>query len=147
MEEVVYRGRTSLRSHIGSLLAGGLVVLVGVGVVLGTGAAGAGFAIIAIAAAFLVVPYVKTLASEFSVSSERAVQRTGLISRSTSEVELSDVRNVQVSQGALQRLLGVGDVLISSAGQGGFEIRFVGIADPQGVADTVRQARKRIASS
>ena len=38
----------------------------------------------------------------------RLAERPGILSRTTSEIELVDIRNVQVHQGAIDRLLGIG---------------------------------------
>lgn len=70
------------------------------------------------------------------------MQRLGILSRNTSEVELVDVRNVQVRQSLIDRILGLGSVLVSTAGQSGIEITIAGIRDPHGIADRIRAERQ-----
>ncbi len=89
------------------------------------------------------IAYLSVYATSYTVTSERVIQRKGLFSRRVSEVEVLDIRNVQVRQGIIQRLFGIGNVGISTAGQSGIEIVFAGIRDPQFVADLVREQRKR----
>jgi uncharacterized membrane protein YdbT with pleckstrin-like domain len=72
------------------------------------------------------------------VTNRRTVLRRGLLARETSEVRHRDVRNVQVNQTTFERLLGVGDLALSSAGQSDFEIAVKGIPNPNRVADVIR---------
>ncbi|HEX6985316.1 MAG TPA: PH domain-containing protein [Planctomycetaceae bacterium] len=73
-----------------------------------------------------------------TVTNRRTVLRRGLIARETSEVRHRDVRNLQVNQTALERLLGVGDLAISSAGQDDLEIAVEGVPNPNRIADVIR---------
>ena len=73
------------------------------------------------------------------VTNRRTILRKGLVSKSTSEVEHEDVRNIQINQNFVQRLLGLGDIAISSAGQETLEIQVRGINDPEGIASIVRE--------
>ncbi|NNJ25425.1 PH domain-containing protein [Alienimonas chondri] len=73
-----------------------------------------------------------------TVTGQRTTFRFGLISRDTSEVQHDDIRNLQVEQSGFDRLLGVGDLFLSSSGQDGLEIHAYGIPHPEHVADVVR---------
>ena len=79
--------------------------------------------------------------ADWTLTRDRLVQRVGIISRTTSEIELGDVRNVQVRQGVIDQVLGIGSVLVPTAGQSGFEIVVTGIAVPARFADVVRRRR------
>jgi uncharacterized membrane protein YdbT with pleckstrin-like domain len=62
------------------------------------------------------------------------------------EMELADIRSVEVSQRLLQRMLGLGDVTIASAASADFIVHLNHVAKPSQIAETVRQARlKRLA--
>lgn len=98
---------------------------------------------ISLSVAVLAVAYwlgwwVQTRFVTLNVTSERSVYRQGLLARSTSEVRHEDVRNLQVDQTIVERLLGVGRISISSSGQDDFEIRVRGIPRPNDVAETIR---------
>ncbi|MGH7201796.1 MAG: PH domain-containing protein [Planctomycetaceae bacterium] len=80
----------------------------------------------------------KTRFVTLSITTKRTVLRNGIISRETSEVGHEDVRNIQVEQNALERMLGIGDLALSSAGQSGLEIHARGIPQPNDVADVIR---------
>lgn len=82
--------------------------------------------------------WVSTRFVTLKLTDERTIFWKGLISRQTSEVRHDDVRNLQVHQSVLQRLLGVGEIAISSSGQDDFEIRAAGVPRPADIAETIR---------
>jgi uncharacterized membrane protein YdbT with pleckstrin-like domain len=145
VEKAIYDGRISVKSYIGHFALAGLCVLTALVAMRMPDAPGYSLEIMMIVSLLVFVggPYLRVLASEFRVTTERVHQRTGLIARNTSEIEVRDIRNVQVEQDILQRLLNVGDVRISTGRHSGFEITFAGITDPHGVAELVRRARQR----
>ena len=92
----------------------------------------------AIAALLYFVWWLKIITTTLTVTSERTRFSHGIISRHTSEVLHRDVKNLQIEQNILQRMLGVGDVAISSSGQDTLEIVAHAIPKPQAVAELVR---------
>ncbi len=90
---------------------------------------------------FLGIWWLFTKASMLTVTNKRTVQRRGLISKHTTEVVHRDVRNIQVSQSVFQRLFGVGNIGISSAGQSEVEIQFNGLREPEGVKALIDKYR------
>ncbi len=97
-------------------------------------AAGAGLIILAIW-------WLKTKAAMLTVTNKRTIQRTGLISKKTTEVLHRDVRNIQIDQSVFQRLFGVGSIGISSAGQSGIEIQVPGVRHPDGIKALIDRYR------
>ena len=89
----------------------------------------------------LLVWWIRTLGTTLTVTSRRTTLRKGLLSKFTSEVFHKDVRNVQVTQTAIQRLFNVGRIDISSAGQGDFEITVEGMRDPNEVKRIIDESR------
>ena len=81
--------------------------------------------------------------TQLTITSERTRLRKGILSKSITEVWHQDVRNVQLNQTFFQRLLGVGSLGISSAGQAGLEISVSGIPNPEQVKDLIDQHRRR----
>jgi len=82
----------------------------------------------------------------WSLTSDRLIERRDLFASSHQEMELIDVRSIEVSRSLPQRLLGLGTVAVASAASAEFLIIMSDIREPQHVADTVRQARlKRLA--
>jgi uncharacterized membrane protein YdbT with pleckstrin-like domain len=80
------------------------------------------------------------------LTSDRLIERRDVFTSSHQEMELIDVRSIEVSRSLIQRLLGLGTVAVASAASAEFLIVMTDIRDPQHVADTLRQARlKRLA--
>jgi uncharacterized membrane protein YdbT with pleckstrin-like domain len=97
----------------------------------------------------VVVLVTTTLARRYTswiLTSDRLIERSGLLSSHRREMELADVRSIEVDRSFWQRMLGLGNVLIASAASADFMIRMWDIPDPERVAEMLRQARlKRLA--
>lgn len=91
-----------------------------------------------VAGIYLVSWWLEAKYTTLTVTNRRTELRRGLISRNTSEVRHEDVRNLQVHQTTVERLLGVGDIAISSAGQDDLEIHVHGITNPEKIASIIR---------
>jgi len=91
-----------------------------------------------LAGMYWLVAWLETRFTQLTITNRRTVLRKGLLARETSEVRHRDVRNLQVNQTTLERLLGVGDLAISSAGQDDLEISIEGVPDPARIAAIVR---------
>ena len=85
--------------------------------------------------------WLKCKTVQVTVTTERTIVERGLLSKMTNEVWHRDVRNVRIYQSFLQRLLGVGEIEISSAGQAGVEISVKGMPAPHTIRDLIDQNR------
>lgn len=99
-----------------------------------------GLATLAFAAGLggFLVWWLRVVSTTLTVTSKRLILRRGILAKATTEVRHEDVRNLQVDQSFLQRLLGVGDLYVSSAGQDGIEINAFGIPRPDEVTAIIR---------
>jgi hypothetical protein len=82
------------------------------------------------------------LMSQFTtltVTDDRTIYQEGIIARETSEVQHDDVRNIQLDQSFMQRLLKVGDVGISSSGQDDLEVIAKRLPNPAQIIDCIRK--------
>jgi uncharacterized membrane protein YdbT with pleckstrin-like domain len=80
------------------------------------------------------------------ITSDRLMEQRGILATARREVELQDIRSIEVTRRLRQRLAGLGDVIVASAASADFLIRMTDVYDPDGVAETVRKARlKRLA--
>jgi membrane protein YdbS with pleckstrin-like domain len=105
-----------------------------------------GVLLIAAAAAALVMISLARRYTSWSLTSDRLIERRGLLASHRREMELSDVRSIEVDRTLMQRMLGLGNVAIASAASADFMIRMRDIPDPDRVAEMLRQARlKRLA--
>lgn len=98
----------------------------------------AGGIVVSIGLLALFVWWVQTQALTLEITSKRTRSIRGLISKSTSEVQHDDVRNIQVDQSLYGRLVDVGRLAVSSSGQDGLEIVVHGIPSPNGIAELIR---------
>ena len=77
----------------------------------------------------------------YTLTNKRVMSKAGIISRKIHEVGVKDIRNINVKQGILERLFGLGTVEIASAGTGGAEVTFIGIRDPMRARDLIRREK------
>ncbi len=82
-------------------------------------------------------------ATNWSLTSERLIERRGFLATRRRELELADIRSVEVDRRLTQRILGLGNVLVASAASNDALIRLEDVADPEMVAEIVRQARAK----
>ena len=85
--------------------------------------------------------WLRTLATTLVVTNRKTTLRTGLLSKNTDDVFHKDVRNIQVRQTLFQRILGVGNIGISSAAQADMEIVVQGIPNPCRVKQIIETYR------
>lgn len=76
----------------------------------------------------------------YIVTNERVVEVAGVLSTSTTEYRISDIRQVQTASGPFQELLSDGYIQISTGTMS--DIEFNGINDYQEVANSIREAQK-----
>ena len=77
----------------------------------------------------------------YTLTNKRVMSKAGIISRQIHEVGVKDIRNINVKQGILERLFGLGTVEIASAGTAGIEVKFIGIRDPMRARDLIRREK------
>ena len=58
----------------------------------------------------------KLVFTEYGLTNNRIITKTGIISRSTEEMKLSKIETVEIKQGILGRMLGYGNVVITGTG-------------------------------
>ncbi|QDU91000.1 Bacterial membrane flanked domain protein [Pirellulimonas nuda] len=83
--------------------------------------------------------WVCVMATTLTISTRRTELRFGIIQKNTSDVQHDDVRNMQIDQNMMDRMLGVGTIKISSSGQDDLEIVAVGFRNPEEIAALIRQ--------
>lgn len=96
-------------------------------------------ALVTVAGARLAVRVVKWRTTYFVVTSRRVIYRDGVVAREGVEIPLERVNNVNFAQTIIERLIGVGDILIESGGQDGQQT-FTDIGRPMEVQNLIHQA-------
>jgi uncharacterized membrane protein YdbT with pleckstrin-like domain len=91
----------------------------------------------------LLIWWIQIKGTTLVVTDERVSLRRGILSRHTNDVYHTDIRNVQISQGFLQRLFDVGSIGVASSGHAGIEIAVNGLPDPLQIKEIIDQYRKQ----
>lgn len=76
---------------------------------------------------FMLPWYLQLQHTVVTVTDRRVQLSTGWFSKSSSELLLDHIQNITLRQSAFQRMLGAGDLGISSSGQSGIELEVKGI--------------------
>jgi uncharacterized membrane protein YdbT with pleckstrin-like domain len=66
----------------------------------------------------------------YKIDNETIESREGIIARKVKSIRVHDLRNINVNQSLVERIMGVGDVEFSSAGGSGIEVVFCGVDKP-----------------
>jgi membrane protein YdbS with pleckstrin-like domain len=85
--------------------------------------------------------WLRCLATSLVITESRVTLRKGLLSKSTNDVLITDIRNVQVRQSFLQRIFGVGSVAVSTSGQSDMEIDVPGMPAPERIKEILNDRR------
>src|SRR5262249_35428933 len=85
---------------------------------------------------FTMVRHVKRRLSKITIAGDKLRYESGLFSKSTRSVELVKVQDVRVDQTVWQRMFGVGDMSLETAG-GSSRIEMDSIDRPQAAADHI----------
>jgi uncharacterized membrane protein YdbT with pleckstrin-like domain len=94
----------------------------------------------------LIMAWIDISTSEYFISNKRIYFKRGLISRGLNDIKIEWVTNIFVQQGVFGRILNFGNIGISSPGERGGSIGFVGVSDPMKVKaiieDTLTKYKK-----
>jgi len=128
MQEAVYwRGRMSWRANAGYIALAAvffIVALVGRHLLLG-------IVLLALSGFTILYAYLRVLATEYVITSTYVYARYGVVARDITQARPEAVVAVNVEQGILGRLLGYGDVMFMTPGEGGRGVVvFRGVKDP-----------------
>lgn len=72
--------------------------------------------------------FLKLKYTEQGVTNKRVIFKTGILSRTTSEMTLKSIETVEINQGIFGRLFNFGDIKVT--GRGLSDVLFKGLADP-----------------
>ena len=80
--------------------------------------------------------FIAWLTSNFAVTSDRVIHRQGFIAKRSMEIPLEAINDVRFEQGILDRMVGAGTLVISSASEFGRN-SFNNIRNPEGVQKVI----------
>lgn len=82
--------------------------------------------------------------SRYRITLDSVIEEHGIIGRTASEIRIQDIRNIVVTQSALERVLFMGHVSFSSAAGAGVEVTFSKVARPGAIRDLVRDLQAKL---
>jgi uncharacterized membrane protein YdbT with pleckstrin-like domain len=85
--------------------------------------------------------YIKTRATSLTVTDQDLTYERGILSKDRTSVSLKHVRSVHVTQGFINRILGVGTIQISTAGDEP-EFTIADLPDPQVIREAIAKAQE-----
>ena len=121
-ETAIFELKPAYRAHLGLLVWGVLLAPVGIGLIL-------------LARAWYLVA-----STRYRLTTQRLFAQTGLIAKNLEEVELFRVKDVTLSQGMLDRMLGTGTVTVLSTDDTAPRLALAGIRDPLAAKEAIRTA-------
>ena len=143
-EQVVWRGGPSPIKVAWELLGEAVVVIVGLAIAAATPTSVAGvpipeavgllgllLAVLGLLAGLLT--YLRYDAVTYLITTEEVYVKRGLFSRSVTNLRLDRIQDCGFEQSRLQRVLGYGDVYVSTAGRSGVELVFEDVPRPSTV--------------
>jgi uncharacterized membrane protein YdbT with pleckstrin-like domain len=92
--------------------------------------------LIAVVIAYVIPRFLNWWTSVFAVTSDRLIHRSGWISKMSMEIPLEAINDVRLEQGIIDRIVGAGSIIISSASTGGTN-RFNDVRHPEEVQKTI----------
>ena len=121
-EQPIFELKPAARAFLGQMFWGVVLLPIAVGLLL------------------LLGVWYKTASTRYRLTTQRLFMQTGLIAKKLEEVELFRVKDVTVSQGFIQRLLGVGSVVVLSTDDTTPRLELAGIPNPVEVKEQIRGA-------
>jgi membrane protein YdbS with pleckstrin-like domain len=141
-EEVLFEGHPSWRSIIDFYIKGLVATLVVCAIVALASSSASLVVLVAVVGVALTVlaGLLKRVATVYTITDRRLNIKRGIVSREVQETRLERVQNVNYRQGAVQRMLQIGDVDFDTAAGDDYNFVFEGVADPANVVHAVDQA-------
>jgi uncharacterized membrane protein YdbT with pleckstrin-like domain len=90
--------------------------------------------------------HIQRQAIKMTISGEKLRYETGMMSRSTRIIQLPKVQDVRVLQSFMQRILGVGDISIETAGENS-RLVLANLDQPQRLAEQITDASGQASST
>ena len=88
---------------------------------------------------WLLYSWLVRLSTEYRLFQESLEVQSGIISRQIENIQLFRVRDLGLAQSILNRLAGVGDIIVTSTDQSAPHYRLRGVEDPREVYDRLRE--------
>lgn len=146
MEEIIWHGRKSWKQYYGLIGLGGIFILLGI--ISGVFGKYGRIAEIIIGIVIIIMAYLSRLKYEFTITNIRITARIGLISRNMTELDIKDIRSINLNQKFLQRLFfNTGNLEFTTAAGPLEDLSFLDIDDPLKVKETIWRIKQSVDKS
>jgi uncharacterized membrane protein YdbT with pleckstrin-like domain len=98
-----------------------------------------GIALIAFTVLNLLVVYLKWVTTDFVLTTDRLITRSGILSRHSREIPLDRINDLSCHQSLFERVIHAGDLMIESGGEMG-QSTFSNVGDPFELQNAVHRA-------
>lgn len=85
----------------------------------------------------------RRLGVHYQLTSQRFIHQTGILTRKTDRIEVIDLDDVSFTQGPVQRILGVGTIVLTGSDRTHPTLSMIGIADVKQVAGLIDDVRRK----
>jgi hypothetical protein len=144
-EEVYFEGSPLMRSHIARIAAWAFVAAVlilaifGVHYVNGSSPWWLNLTLVALAIIALLIPIISTKTVSYRITNYRIDYGRGLLSRNIDTLELWHVEDLRMHQTLLERMLGVGSIIVISHDDTTPQLDLDGLPNPMDLFNTLKQ--------
>lgn len=145
-EEELWVGGYSGKAMVGTWIGVGLV---SIAIVVGTIAFAFPWLLIAIPVIWIIagLEYARRrLGVHYQLTSQRFIHQVGILTRKTDRIEVIDLDDVSFTQGPVERIFGVGTIVLTGSDRTHPTLSMIGIAnvkDVAGLIDDVRRQERR----
>jgi uncharacterized membrane protein YdbT with pleckstrin-like domain len=86
---------------------------------------------------------IRRLGMHYQLTTQRFIHQTGLLTRKTDRIEVIDIDDVSFTQGPVQRIFGVGTIVLTGSDSSHPSLSMLGIADVKTVAGLIDDIRRK----
>ena len=148
-EEVLWSGHRSFYHTFPSVVAGIVLVLIGVGIA-ASGYSGwvKWLSVLPILAGIVVAvpPFLRWRSEWFVLTTEEIYHKRGVFAQDVTQIRLDRVQNIAASQSLLERIFDYGTVTIHTAGTSTNNLVFENVANPQSVNGMLTEQLDKVSS-
>ena len=83
----------------------------------------------------------------YSIQNGRVEHHKGILARNVKSIRVKDIRNINLRQGVVGRLLGIGTLEFSSAGGAGIEVTWWGVLNPDEIKNEIEYMHDSVQGS
>lgn len=152
-EEVLWRGHPSRYAHLAGYGLGLGVAVVGIALAIGGVRAGVmigpvtgsivGLALAVAGAGIAGLEHLRRASTHYVLTNKHVYKKRGILSRDVDPIRLDRIADFEYSQSAVDRLLGIGEVRIMTAGTGGKDVVLEDVPSVQTVAERISRELDR----